>query len=221
MSARANAGRPDPGWLDRLVGRVFPPLDALGGRGTITAPLLIVLAVSLGTAGVTRVWGWDLVFTQSPPATLRTFFWVIAFISPVIALAKGAVLALVGWSVLALLGRASRLRAVLSAVLYGEAVLALQGPLLVLTLAFQGGVKEGGLPAPTGLNAFVDPASPVLLAFAQGVTPVHAAWVAFLALALAACAGGSRASGATAAGFLWVLTTGLGVLRAVLTGGMA
>jgi hypothetical protein len=206
------------GLLDRLAAYLAPRLGTLGGRGTIAAPLLIVLVVSLVTAVATRVWGWDLVFPEPPPPALRTVFWVVAGLSPWIALVKGGLLALAAWAVLVLLGTPGRLRAVLSAVLYGEAILALQGPLLLLTLVVQGGAREGDVPAPTGLDFFVAPGHPLLLAFAHAVTPVHVAWVAFLALAFSACARSTRRRGMATAGFLWILTTGLSALHALLNG---
>jgi hypothetical protein len=207
--------------LDRVAGYLVPPLDSLGGRGTIAAPLLLVLAVSLATAVATRAWGWTLLFAGPPPAALRTVLWVVAVLSPLISLVKGGLLALAAWAVLVLLGSPARLRPVLSAVLYGEAILSLQGPLLLLMLSLQGGVREGAVPAPMGLDLFVDPGRPVLLAVAHGVTPIHVAWVAFLALALSAGARSTRVHGLTVAALLWILTTGLGALHTFVSGGTA
>lgn len=215
---------PDPrpaGLLDRTADLVAPRLSSLGEEGTLVAPLILVLAVSLATAGATRMWAWDLAFEESTSASMSTVLWVVAALSPVVALVKGGLLALAAWSVLILLGAPGRMRAILSAVLYGEAILALQGPVLLLTLLLQGGAREDGLALPTGLDVLVQPGHPVLLAFAHGVTPVHLAWVAFLATALATGARCTWLRGFVAAAFLWVLTTGLGVLQALAGGGMA
>jgi len=190
---------------------------------TLVAPLAIVLSVSLATAAGTRAWGWSLAAGPAgpPPEALRALIWVIALASPVIAVVKGGVLALTAWALLVLIGAPSAFRPVLAALLYGEAILSFQGPALLLTLLVQGGVRPGGAPVPTGLDVLVDPAHTVLFSLARGVTPIHLAWVGFLALALAACAGTSRRRGFVVSGALWSMVVALTALRAVLTQGAA
>jgi hypothetical protein len=223
MTPTSECATAPAGILDRIAGWVLPPLGSLGSRATLVAPLGIVLGVSLATAAGTRAWGWALAVGPAgpPPEALRAWIWVIAMASPLIAVVKGGVLALVAWALLVLIGAPSAFRPVLGALLYGEAILSLQGPALLLTLLLQGGARAGGVPVPTGLDVLVDPAHPVLLSLARGVTPFHLAWVAFLALALAACAGTSRARGLAVSGALWFMVVALAVLRAVLTPGAA
>jgi hypothetical protein len=211
------------GVIDRIAGWVLPPFGSLGSGATLVAPLVIVLGVSLATAEATRAWGWALAAGPAgpPPEALRAWIWVIAMASPVIAVLKGGVLALVAWALLVLIGAPSGFRPVLGALLYGEAILSLQGPALLLTLLVQGGARPGGVPVPTGLDILVDPGHPVLFSLARGVTPFHVAWVGFLALALAACAGTSRRRGLVVSAALWSMLVALAALRAVLTRGAA
>jgi len=219
---RTSEGTTAPvGVVDRVARWVLPPLGSLGSRATLVAPLGIVLCISLATAAGTRAWGWTLVAAGPPPEELRAWIWVIAVASPLIAAVKGGVLALVAWALLALLGTPSGIRPVFGALLYGEAILSLQGPALLMTLLLQGGPRSGGVPVPTGLDVLVDPAHPVLLSLARGVTPFHLAWVGFLALALATCAGTSRARGLGVSAAVWSLVVALAALRAVLTQGAA
>lgn len=221
MTSRSTHSGASGGVLDRVAACALPPLGSLGSRGTLVSPLLIVLAMGVATAAGTQAWGWGLAAGPGgpPPETIRVWVWVLAASSPLLALLKGAVLALVAWALLVLSDAPTALRPVLSSVLYGEAILSLQGPALLLTLLLQGGVRAGGVPVPTGLDFFVDPAHPVLLALARGFTPFHVAWVGFLAVALAASAGTSRARGLAVSGTLWTLVVGLGVLRAVILQG--
>lgn len=208
------------GILDRIAYRVLPPLETLGEPGTILTPLVLVLVSSLLTAAAMQAVGGGVPGGSAlPPASVRPWLWVLTALTPLFALLRGGLLALVGWAVLVLLGAAPRMRAVLSALLYGEAILALHGPALVLTLLVQGGVRQGPVPVATGLDLFVDPSHPVLLAVARGITPFHLAWLAFLALALASCARVSRSRGLAAGTALWLLVVGLGVLQALLAGG--
>jgi len=211
------------GVVDRIAGWVLPPFGSLGSRATLVAPLAIVLGVSLATAAGTQAWGWALAAGAAgpPPEVLRAWIWVIAWASPVIAVVKGGVLALAAWAVLVLIGAPSGFRPVIAALLYGEAILSLQGPALLLTLHVQGGPRPGGAPVPTGLDVLVDPSHPVLFALARGLTPFQLAWVGFLALALAACAGTSRRRGLVVSAALWSMVVALAALRAILTRGTA
>lgn len=211
------------GVLDRIASWALPPLGSLGSRATLVAPLAIVLGVALATAAGTQAWGWTLAAGPAgpPPEAVRAWVWVIAASSPLIALVKGGLLALVAWALLVLFGVPSNFRPVLSALLYGEAILSLQGPALLLTLLLQGGVRRGGVPVPTGLDLLVEPAHAVLFALARGVTPFHLVWVGFLGLALAASAKAPRARGFAVSAALWTLVVGLAALRAVLTQGAA
>lgn len=207
--------------LDRIADRIFPPMASLGERGTLVSPLVVIFVVSVATAAAMRALGWAAVGDAPIAAALQKWLLVIAALAPVMALVKAAVLAIVVWSVFTLLGATAPSRAILSSLLYGEALLALQAPVLLAVLAIQGGPREGAFPTALGLDAFVDPGHPVLLAIARGFTPFQIVWVAYLALAFASCASMSRAKGTAVSGTLWALLTGLGVLRAFLVSGGA
>lgn len=210
------------GVLDRIARRVLPPLSSLGESGTFVTPLSLILLSSVTTTAAMQAWGWDLTAgsAAAPPDALKPWLWVLATVAPLLALVKAGIFAMLAWGMLVLAGSTPRLRPVLSALLYGEAILALQGPALFLVLRLQGGLNEGPVPVSTGLDAFVDGTQPALLALARGVTPFHIGWVAFLALAFASCAGVSRARGLIVSASLWLLVVGLGILRALLSPGV-
>jgi len=194
-------------------------MASLGGPGTVATPLVLILVASVAMAVATRGLGWNAGSDEPIVATLQRWIIVIAAFAPVVALIKAAVLAAVVWSLLVLLGTSPPMKPMLSALLYGEALLALQAPCLLLVIVARGGPDGGALPS-LGLDAFVDPGHPILAAIAGGFTPFQIAWVAYLALAFASSARTSRTRGLVASGALWALITALGALRAFLaTGG--
>jgi hypothetical protein len=209
------------GPLDRVASLVLPPLDSFGGRGTILSPAILILLVALVTTAALQRWGLALtpVGDGATSGAMAGILWVLAALSPGLALARSALLALVAWAVLILLGSAPRYRSILSAALYGEVILALQAPTTLVTLLLMGGPRPGAVPVPTGLDLLVGEHGPALLALARGVTPFHIAWVAFLAFAIASCARAPRARGLLVALILWSGMVGLGVARSLLTGG--
>lgn len=207
--------------VDRVVEYLFPPLDRLGERAPIAAPLVLILLVSAVTAAQTQAWGLDLSPDPSAVQAFGGLVWILTLLTPLAAALKATVLGVVLWSLLVVLDTPVRLRSLLSILLYGETILALQGPVLLFILLWQGGVRTEGAPVPSGLDYFVDPSQPVLFALAQGVTPFHLAWFVFTGLALAAAARVPRWRGLALAGTLWVLVVGLGVLRAAIIQGGA
>ena len=105
----------------------------------------------------------------------------------------------------------------MSAVLYGQVILAAQGAWTAVLLWWMGAARlhaPSDLVLHTGLDAFVaDPASP-LAALARGVTPFHVVWLAFLTAVMVRGTGVPWWRGALAACTLWAIATGLGVARA-------
>lgn len=203
------------GMLDRMARLLAPPADALGGRGTLAAPLLLVLASS--AAGAAWLQG---PVAQAQAASLSPgALWTLAMLSPVVALAKGLFLAAMAWALLVLWSAPARFVRVLSAVLYGEAILALQNLWIAGVVAARGRFDPTD-PVHVGLDAVVGSGHPVLLAVARGVTPFHLAWIVFLALALAPRRDGPRWKGWAVACALWATTAGLLALRAGLVKGV-
>lgn len=211
-------GAPAPlGRLDRLARLLAPPVEELGGKGTLLMPLIVVFAVAVLAAGAT--WAWA---GSAPPgsaaAVLRGspyLLWLLALSSPVAAAFKGALFASMAWGILVLLGGTPRVRPLLSALFYGEAILSVQALWVTAgaLLLDRSPPAPGAFPVPTGLDAFVGSHGGVLLAVAQQITPFHFAWAMFLVLAFGAHGGVSRWRGAGAALFLWCLGTALAALR--------
>ncbi len=209
---------------DRVARLVLPPLDSFGDRGTVVAPLGIVLVMALLTAGATQLWGWNLASGEvgALPQTLHPLVWMIAALTPLLSILRAGVLTLVAWALAVLVGSSSaRLRPLFSAFLYGEAILSLQGPVLMLILLLQGGPRAHGVPVPTGLDILVDPSHHALFAVAHEITPFNVMWVLFLAHAVARSCSASRRQGFAIAGTLWAAAVGLAVLRATLGGNIA
>lgn len=205
------------GRLDRFTRLLAPPVEVLGQRGTVITPLIVVFAVSLLASGAALAWA-DSAGPESGASLLRAspyLVWVLALLSPVAAAFKGTLFAAMAWGILVLLGGTPRLRPVLSALFYGEAILSVQALWVTVgaLLLDRPASVSGAFPVPAGLDAFVGAQGGVLLALAQQVTPFHVAWGIFLMLAFAAHGGVSRWGGAGAALFLWCLGTGLAALR--------
>lgn len=212
-----------PGRLDRVATNILPPFDHLGRPSTVLAPLVLVLLIALATTAATQTWGFQLLPTppSEAPFDVRRLIWIVAMVTPIFTLAKAGVLTLAAWSVLMLLGSTAEPKRLLSALLYGEVILACQGLVFLLTLLVQGGPIPGPVPVVTGLDLFARTAHPAWLALARGVTPLQVVWMVFLGYAFASITKSSRTCGFIAAGALWLLVTGLGVLRAILIQGAA
>lgn len=206
--------------LDRIARLILPPIDTLGGRGTIVVPLLLVLVMSLLTAAGVQPWvsaGLGSGGLENR-TVLSGWLWTFALVSPGLAAMKGLVLAVAAWAMLVLLGAAPRLRPLLSTLLYGETVLALQGVWIVAAMALFG---SGGLgPANAsalglGLDALVPGLSPPILALARNVTPFHLAWVGFLAVAFFHLGPVSRTKAVVTGIVLWFLVVSVGLIQAL------
>lgn len=210
---------PPPSRLDRTARLVLPRLSDLGGPGTLLAPLVLVAIFSLlGAVGMDPMV--EAAFRNGSPGagvTLRTWIWLLGVLSPVFAMVKGLVLGGAAWSVLVLLGGAPAFRAVVSAVLYGEALLSLQGLWISFVLHLRGVAsmaEPSDLRVVTGLDVLADASSPVSVALAQGLSVFHVAWVVVLCLAFAHAAGTTRIRSSVAAAAVWCLVVGAAVLRA-------
>ncbi|MDP2958377.1 MAG: hypothetical protein Q8N53_18255 [Longimicrobiales bacterium] len=207
------------GRLDRLAELLVPRLGTLGRSGSILTPLLLVLGVALTSTWAARVWAASAPAGSAGPLLQNAggLVWILAAASPVAVALKGTLLALLAWGVLVLLGGAPPMRPLVSALFYGEVLLALQalwvtGAALVLDLPAPGPGRL--MPVASGLDAWVTSGNGAVLAMVQSVTPFHLAWVVFLGLAFALHAGVSRWRGLAAALLLWAFTVGLAVLRA-------
>ena len=208
--------------LDRITGRIAPRFSDLGGPGTVMSPLILVGALSVAAAAgmhpMVRA-----AFAGQPPGVgtgMQSWLWLLAVLSPALALAKALILGAAAWAVLVLTAEGARLRVVTSAFLYGEVILALQGVWMAAVLHVRGvgSVAEPlDLRVASGIAEFIGNAHPALLALSQGASVFHLAWVTFLTLALASAAGTTKVRGFAAAGTAWSLMTGIGVVRALFS----
>ncbi|HSG09746.1 MAG TPA: hypothetical protein VLA36_15395 [Longimicrobiales bacterium] len=206
------------GWLDRVARLVGPPTETLGDQGTIATPLLLVFSISLVSAAAAWTWA-----SSAPPGSGAALLgrsghlvWLLALAAPLGAALKGLLFAAMAWALLVLFGGCPAGRPLVSALFYGEAILAVQG-LWVTGAALAWSLPAPGpgsaLPVPSGLDAWVGASSGPLLTVAQNVTPFHLAWVVFLTLAFTRQAAVSWRLGLGTAFLLWGLGTGLAILR--------
>ncbi len=188
------------------------------------APILTPTAMNTALAVVTVVAALPLVHVayagrpEMLPATTMGL-WAMAVLSPLSALLKGTVLGGVAWSVMVLTGARPRYRALMSAVIYAQVIFGLQGAWVTSLLWLRGTAalhRPSDLLLPTGLDVFVSDPGSALGAVARSVTPFHAAWFLFLTVVAARVARGGWWRGALAAGAIWSLVVGLGVVRALM-----
>lgn len=216
----AGGGPATPASLDRLASLIVPRLSDLGGPGTLLTPVLLVSLLSLlALAGIDPVLGSVGDGGEPVAAAMRAPLRLLALLAPIIATVKGVVLGGVAWAVLVLVGAMPRFRAVVSAVLYGEALLAVQGVWIGFVLQMRAGdgtLTRPDLLVPSGLDALGLPSSPAVAALVQGLSVFHLAWILVLGVAFAHAASTTRPKGAVAALAVWCLVVGLGVLRASL-----
>ena len=137
---------------------------------------------------------------------MEVLLWAIALAAPLIQLFKAGLLTALGWAVLVLVSSSRRIRPLFSVLLYGEAILAMQGVLLAVVLHFTTG---GSVSSPQDLQvslgpaAFVPPSRPVLMAVAQCLSVFHLVWFAFLLVALRRCDTPEPRPSAALAFFFW------------------
>jgi len=151
---------------------------------------------------------------------LQALLWLVALATPVTAAAKGAMLGGIAWAVLVLLGAAAPFLATVSALLYGEVILAFQGIWMAATLLVIGGVgldSAGIMGVSAGLDSIIPDRFAVLDAIGRGVTPFHVAWAFFLVVTLSALARTTRLRAGVAVAAVWCGLVGVGALRALLS----
>lgn len=202
------------------LGLLLPGFEEIRERTPRLAPLVLIFVFSVVSAFSVQ----PFLSAASPGAAGRGLggvVWLAALFSPLLLGLRAVALTAVSWSVLTVGGRVVRFRPILSVFLYGEAILALRGVILVLVLQLRGpnAVRAvADLDVPMGPAWLVPPDAPVLLATARGATVFHLAWFVFLGLALQRVVGfGRRTAWMVAAGG-WILTLVVGALRAMAMG---
>jgi hypothetical protein len=193
-------------------------LYAIRSRAPIVAPLAIVAIVNAMIGLSLRPLFLETLSGESQGvASFVTYvFWLTIFSSPVIVLAKAFLLAVVGWSIAALLGEAARLRTLVSTLLFGEVLFLIPGvlDLVVLYLRRLSGIMSAAdLVVRWGLDLIVETSSPVLSAVLQGTSVFHLIWVAFLNAAFARGVGLSRAGAFVTTVGVWIALVASDVIR--------
>ncbi len=193
-------------------------LNAIRSRAPIVAPLAVVAVVNAMIGLSLRPLILETLSREPQGvAYFATYvLWLTIFFSPVIVLAKAFALAVVGWSLAALLGETARLRSLVSTLLFGEVLFLIPGTLdlVVLYLRRLGGIMSAAdLVVRWGLDLIVDASSPVLAAVLQGTSIFHLIWVAFLNAAFTRGVGLSRAGAFVAAVGVWIALVASDVIR--------
>ncbi len=193
-------------------------LNAIRSRAPIVAPLAVVAVVNAMIGLSLRPLILETLSREPQGvAYFATYvLWLTIFSSPVIVLAKAFALAVVGWSLAALLGETARLRSLVSTLLFGEVLFLIPGALdlVVLYLRRLGGIMSAAdLVVRWGLDLIVDTSSPVLSAVLQGTSIFHLIWVAFLNAAFTRGVGLSRAGAFVAAVGVWIALVASDVIR--------
>lgn len=203
-----------------MASTVLPSSELIRTRAPILVPTAMATLLAVGTVAATL----PLVRlayagrSELLPATTAGL-WVMAILSPLTALLKGVVLGGVAWSVMVLTGAQARYRPLMSAVIYGQVILGLQGAWVTLLLWLRGTAglhQPSDLLLPTGLDAFVSNPSSALGVVARSATPFYLAWFLFLTVVVAHAGRRGWWRGALAATAIWALVTGLGVVRALM-----
>jgi hypothetical protein len=207
--------------LARAAQWVLPRFSELGGPGTCLAPVILTGAVSIWSATLLHpvVASAYAAEPAGVASGMLTWIWLLAGLSPLLAFAKAGVLGSAGWGMLVLAGGRPRFLPVLSALLYGEVILALQGAWVAGVLQLRGVgsfSSPGDLRVVTGLAELLQGGPPALMALGQGLSFFHLAWLVFLSMAFAHVAKTSRRAGFAAAALVWVFLVGLGVLHALV-----
>lgn len=203
-----------------MASTVLPSAELIRGRAPILTPTVMTSALMVGSVLATLPLV-RLAYAGRAALlpTVTTGLWIMAILSPITAVLKGLLLGGVAWAVVVLTGAQARYRSLVSAVLYGQVILALQGAWVTVLLWLRGTAglhQPADLMLSTGMDAFVHDPSSVLAAVARCVTPFYCAWFIFLTVAVAQAARRGWWRGAVAAGVLWILVTGLGVTRALV-----
>jgi hypothetical protein len=220
MTTGVEAGGRRSGGFRRLSRGLHPTFELLRVDPPVVAPALMVGVLSLGTVAATMPLV-RVAYLGRPEllATVATGLWLLAGLSPVIALTKCLFMGGVAWSFVVLSGADVRFRSLVSTLLYAQLFLVLQGT-WITTLLWVRGSHHLGAPAdlvlPTGLDLWFPDPTTVPGALAHGVTPFHLAWLVFCAVVIGKLAGGPRWRGILTAVSLWTLLAAFGVIRAVV-----
>ena len=198
------------GWARtrRFLALLVPGLDEIRQHEPVFPPLVAGWVFSVVAAIASRPLILRAVGGEQPAAasTIQFVLVLAALIAPLLMLLKALLLTAVGWAALTLVGVESRIRPLLSVLLYGEAILMFQGVAVVLLVHITTGGAVSSpqdLQLPLGLAAIVPPTMPVLWAVAQSATLFHLAWFVFLTMAFRRCVGPGRARAFGLASLMW------------------
>lgn len=199
-----------------FFGLLIPRLRDIRLREPLLPPLVASWMVAAAALPSLR----QVAAAQAPAgeSAANLLYLMVVVLAPAATLAKAGLLAAATWAFLALGSAGARFRALLSVFLYGEALMALRGLAGALyhhwLVATRSPEEAPGVTL--GLSAWASADHPALVAALQSVSLAHAAWTAFLALALReTLAMPLRRAAALAAG-LWAAVVAIAALRVVL-----
>ncbi len=195
------------------------------GDGSVTLPSLTWSLLVATAINLLSLWPLQAALRQVLEPNLVTssvilLLWLSAVFTPLIALAKGMMFAMLAWSLLNLVDAPVRVRPLLAILVRGEAILA--GTVLFTAAALLlRGIDSLATPAdlrvPLGVDLFVDASSPAWLALITHLTIVHVVWFAFVVLRVAPLPGVGRGRAIVAASGIWIASTTFAVLRTLMT----
>lgn len=199
----------------KFSGLLVPGMDEIRQHRPILAPLVVAWLLSLASAY--SLGGFLVAAMPAEQAQYAgALVWINAVAGPLLQGIKALLFAALAWGLLVLTNADRPLRLIFSVLLYGEAILAAQGVVIALFLRFTSGEAMPtlqDLQAGFGLAALVPATSPALVAAAQNVTLLHAAWFAFLCTGFRRVVGLGRWSAAGLAALFWCILVGLAAAR--------
>jgi hypothetical protein len=221
MSGPAVGTANSHGWAVRQLNLLIPTMEEIRDHRPILPALVVGWLFTITAAFAIRPIVWSAFSGEQAQLgqAVSTWMWVVALFAPAAFLVKALLLTGITWSVAVLMGQAPRVLRLFSVFLYGEAILAVQGVLVVLFLHMRGldRLREpADLSVPMGIDALIRPESPVLMAIAQNMSAIHVVWFAFVAVALRRAVCLERPQAVGAAVFAWGCIALFAAARAAL-----
>lgn len=148
-------------------------------HGAYSAPILLPILLGWAAATASTLALLPSVERLQTAVDVTQMLWLSAAISPLAHAGKALALALVAWALIVLQGREPDLRTLISALLFGELLLALDGLLMagwMQAVPAEAWLDEGRLAAPLTLGHYLAPAANRWMALLGGLSLLHIAW---------------------------------------------
>ena len=208
------------GWISTQLALIIPDPAEIRERTPLLAPLTFVLLASVAAAASLQpALGPAFALQPAVAEAARSWLWLAAVAAPALALLKAAMLSALVWAVVILVGREIRFRVLLSANVYGQAILVLSGLFTALVLRARGAAavqSPADLLVPQGIDVFLDASqSPIVASLAQQTTVFHILWLAFMVWVLPRTTSLSRGASVGVALSLMVVGLVVALIRGV------